>query len=79
MPPFGPLYPRSPGCSELHSSRRCRPLRKQPGGRSPSGGTGEAQEEGVDPTDGEVEEGPVGTDNGFNEVDNMELSGEVLG
>ena len=44
-----------------------------------SGGNGEAQEEGVDPTDGEVEEGPVGTDNGFNEVDNMELSGEVLG
>ena len=44
-----------------------------------SGGNGEAQEEGVDPTDGEVEEGPGGTDNGFNEVDNMELSGEVLG
>ena len=49
------------------------------GGSGGNGGNGEALEEGVDPTDAEVEEGPEGTDNGFSEVDNMELSGEVLG
>lgn len=49
------------------------------GGGGGGSGNGEALEEGVDPTDGEVEERPEATDNGFSEVDNMELSGEVLG
>ena len=53
-----------------------------PSNPGPSGGNGNGEtleEEGVDPTDGEAEEGPDGTDNGFSEIDNMELSGEVLG